>query len=65
MATYDVYRRLKLQLKIKHTFRETNIWFRGPEKDYYDDDYNGGNNSTALAKCARVVAGAGEGDEMK
>ena len=41
----------------------------GPEKDDvyddYDNDGGGGNNSRALAKCARVDEGAGEGDEMK
>ena len=43
----------------------------GPEKDDVYDDYDddddggGGNSSRALAKCARVDEGAGEGDEMK
>ena len=62
---------MKLRLKIKQKFWKRNIWCSGLETVYddddddYDDDNNGGNNLRALAKCARVVAGNGEGDEMK
>jgi hypothetical protein len=65
VSTFDIWRRLKLQLKIEQKFLKTNIRCRGLETDHDDDDDNGGNNSRALVKCARVVGGGGEGDEMK